>query len=388
MKVCDVVLNSVWYDPRVRKQIAEYSRNDIDVCVVGMECQRYDKNKISMIPCKAVITKINSSYDGKQNGVLRKLKRELLKSNVVKEAIISEAPDVIHANDLNALLPAYLAKNRIKCYLIYDSHEINIENNYKGKLIPLSRVLLHLLEKTLIKKVDKMVCVSNAAAEYFKNEYNIEKPMVVTNCSLKSEQFISEEKNFGFEVLNHGQFYEGRGYDIMVESIPLLKNYPEIKLAVRGFGKLEESLRIRASELGDENFIFYPKVLVNELIPCASKSKVGVAITEAICINFKLSVSNKLFEYASAGLPVIMSDIPEHRYLNDKYQFGIIIPENTPKAFADAVIKLYTDSDFYNKCAANAKKLSDEVNWENEFGKLIEFEREICRGKINGKERS
>lgn len=388
MKVCDVVLNSVWYDPRVRKQIAEYSRNDIDVCVVGMECQRYDKNKISMIPCKAVITKINSSYAGKQNGVLRKLKRELLKSNVVKEAIISEAPDVIHANDLNALLPAYLAKNRIKCYLIYDSHEINIENNYKGKLIPLSRVLLHLLEKTLIKKVDKMVCVSNAAAEYFKNEYNIEKPMVVTNCSLKSEQFISEEKNLGFEVLNHGQFYEGRGYDIMVESIPLLKNYPEIKLAVRGFGKLEESLRIRASELGDENFIFYPKVLVNELIPCASKSKVGVAITEAICINFKLSVSNKLFEYASAGLPVIMSDIPEHRYLNDKYQFGIIIPENTPKAFADAVIKLYTDSDFYNKCAANAKKLSDEVNWENEFGKLIEFERKICRGKINGKERS
>ena len=29
MKICDVVLNSVWFDPRVRKQIMEYQRNGI-----------------------------------------------------------------------------------------------------------------------------------------------------------------------------------------------------------------------------------------------------------------------------------------------------------------------------------------------------------------------
>ena len=51
-----------------------------------------------------------------------------------------------------------------------------------------------------------------------------------------------------------------------------------------------------------------------------------------------------------------------------------IIPENTPDEFAKAVIKLYSDKDFYDKCAENAKKLSDEVNWENEFGQLIKFE--------------
>ena len=146
---------------------------------------------------------------------------------------------------------------------------------------------------------------------------------------------------------------------------------------MRGLGKLEDALHKRVEELDGNNFVFYPKVLVQELIPEASKSKVGVAITEASCLNFKLSVSNKLFEYASAGLPVIMSDIPEHRYLNDKYQFGVIIPENTPEAFAQAVIKLYSDKDFYEKCAQNAKKLSDEVNWENEFGKLIEAERDL-----------
>ena len=380
MKVCDVVLNSVWYDPRVRKQIAEYLRQDIDVSVVGMKCPRYDKEKVALVPCKTVIAQIDSSYDGKQKGILRKLKREKLKTQAVRDAIIAEKPDVIHANDLNALIPAYEAKKKLGCALIYDSHEINVEN-YTGSRKQLFAGYMRRKEAKLVKKIDKMVCVSNAAAEYFRDEYNIEKPMVVTNCSLKSEQCISENKNSGFEVLNHGQFYEGRGYDIMAEAIPLLKDYSEVKLAVRGFGKLEDSLRTRVGELSGDNFIFYPKVLVQELIPEASKSMVGVAITEAICLNFKLSVSNKLFEYASAGLPVIMSDIPEHRYLNEKYQFGVIIPENTPEAFAQAVIKLYTDKDFYQKCAENAKILSDEINWENEFSKLIHFEKECCRGK-------
>lgn len=379
MKICDIVLNSIWFDPRVRKQITEYLNQGEDITVIGVKCVRYDESKIASIPCKTIIAKINEKFECKQNNFLRKIIRICLNTLSIKNAIINEKPDVIHANDLAALLPAYMAKKKLGCVLIYDSHEINTEN-YTTDRIPLAVAFMRFLEKRMLKKVNRMVCVSNAAADYFANEYHIEKPMVVTNCSLKLEQCTAGEKNFGFEVLNHGQFYDGRGYDIMVESIPLLKDYPEIKLAVRGFGRLEDSLRARAAELGGDNFVFYPKVLVQELIPYASKSMVGVAVTEAICLNFKLSVSNKLFEYASAGLPVIMSDIPEHRYLNDKYQFGVIIPENTPKAFADAVIKLYTDKAFYEQCAKNAKKLSDEINWENEFGKLIEFERRALQG--------
>ena len=58
----------------------------------------------------------------------------------------------------------------------------------------------------------------------------------------------------------------------------------------------------------------------------------------------------------------------------NQIKFGVIIPENTPEAFAEAAIKLYTDKEFYNKCVENAKKMSDEINWENEFSKLISWE--------------
>ena len=237
------------------------------------------------------------------------------------------------------------------------------------------------MESRLVHKVDLMVSVSHAASDYFAQEYHIQKPMVITNCALASENVSQPaEKNEGFEVLNHGGFYAGRGYDLMVEAAPLRKEYPEIRLALRGFGSIENQLHKRAGDLNATNVVFYPKVKVEELIPLAAGSMVGVAITEPVCLNFKLSVSNKLFEYAAAGLPVIMSDIPEHRYLNEKFQFGLILPDNSPQSLADAVLQLYQNSELYQQLAENSKRMSQELNWENEFARLIRAEREILKG--------
>ena len=381
MKVCDVVLNSIWYDPRVRKQIIEYKNQGVEVSCVGYRCNRFDEEQIKKIPAPVSIVSIDKKYDGKQKGIIRKVIREIKKKRVVKEAIIACAPDVIHANDLNALIPAYAASRKLKCRLVYDSHEINTDN-YTGKKNRSLWVYYHAMESRLVHKVDLMVSVSHAAADYFAEEYHIHKPMVITNCALASENVSQPaEKNEGFEVLNHGGFYAGRGYDLMVEAAPLLKEYPEIRLALRGFGSIENQLHKRAEELNAVNVVFYPKVKVEELIPLAAGSMVGVAITEPVCLNFKLSVSNKLFEYAAAGLPVIMSDIPEHRYLNEQYHFGLILSENTPHALAEAIKKLYADHTLYEELAANSRKMSQEINWENEFGKLIQAEEALKGAK-------
>ena len=380
MKVCDVVLNSIWYDPRVRKQIIEYKNQGVEVSCVGYRCNRFDEEQIKKIPAPVSIVSIDKKYDGKQKGIIRKVIREIKKKRVVKEAIIACAPDVIHANDLNALIPAYAASRKLKCRLVYDSHEINTDN-YTGKKNRSLWVYYHAMESRLVHKVDLMVSVSHAASDYFAKEYHIQKPMVITNCARASENVSQPaEKNEGFEVLNHGGFYAGRGYDLMVEAAPLLKEYPEIRLALRGFGSIENQLHKRAEDLNATNVVFYPKVKVEELIPLAAGSMVGVAITEPVCLNFKLSVSNKLFEYAAAGLPVIMSDIPEHRYLNEKFQFGLILPDNSPQSLADAVLRLYQNSELYQQLAENSKRMSQELNWENEFARLIRAEREILKG--------
>lgn len=375
IKVCDVVRNSVWYDPRVNKQIKEYAAHGFEVHIVGKEDNRTNYEEINKLDGFPHIVNIPDKYY-KRHSKLNTLWREAyIYKRLVKE-IIECKPNIIHANDLNALLPAFIAAKKIGCNVIYDTHEIFLENNHIFQTFFL-RVFWGIVEKLLIRKVRLVVCVSNAAAEYLSEKYNIKRPMVITNCVSKHNITISN-KSTQFEVLNHGLFYEGRGYDLMIEAAKLSDN-PEISYVLRGYGKMEEQLKQSVKDASLTNVRFAPPVKVHELIPCAESSHVGLAITIPYCLNFKLSVSNKLFEYAAAGLPVIMSDIPEHRYLNNKYNFGIILQENTPEALNEAVYKLFNDRELYNLLSQNALRLSLDINWENEFTKLIDLELNIMR---------
>jgi len=371
MRVCVVVNNSVWYDPRVKKQIEEYHAAGIDVCVVGLRDKRYDSSEINRIPGKITIVDIDQKlYSGKRS-YLKIIKREFLIVKRIKNAIIAFHPDVIHANDLNALIPSYYASKKLSCGLIYDSHEIWLDNFAPSFA---ERFIYGYYEKKIVKKVDKFICVSHATADYFADKYHIEKPTVITNCVRRVPASVrTAQKSEYFEVLNHGLFYEGRGYDLMVKAAKQLDE-SNIHYVLRGFGVMEKSLRQEVAKSGVNNVVFEPPVKVEELIPKAAHSHVGIAITEPICLSFKLTVSNKLFEYAAAGLPVIMSDVPEHRMLNEKYKFGIVLKENTAECLNEAVKELYNNKILYVEMSQNATAMSDEINWEKEFGRLIDFE--------------
>ena len=382
MKVCDVVKTSVWCDPRVKKQIESYiSADGVEVEAVGIEDSRYNADEVAKVPCKVHIVPVDQKYFGKKRTFLMKVKRELFVNREMTRMIIDTKPDVIHANDLNALVPAYKAAKKLKCKLIYDSHEIFVENLgiVDHKLV---KAVWAFLEKKIVKKVDAMVSVSNAAAEYFDEKYKVKKLMVVTNC-VSSNRIIKEkpEMRMPRQILNHGQFYEGRGYDIMIEASPVFKDREDIEFVLRGYGSMEPQLRKRAEELNAKNVTFAPPVKIDELIPEASYAWVALAITEAISVNFRLSVSNKIFEYAAAGLPVIMSDIPEHRYLNGKYDFGIILEDNSVESLSAAIEKLYGDDELYKRLSENAIKMSLEVNWDEQFSELVDFERRVVTGE-------
>lgn len=375
MKICDCVKNSIWYDPRVIKQILEYRRNGIDIIAVGCICPRYSKEEVEKVGCPVSLARISPEYFKPGISIFKKVYRELYTNYQMYKLIVNTGANIVHANDLNVLIPAYFAAKKLNAKLIYDSHEIFIENPWVKNVKLLHDILFH-IERKLLKHVDLLINVSHAASDYMNTMYKVKSRIVVTN-SISQTTLASIEmrnKNVGFEVLNHGQFYAGRGYDTLVNVAPLIADIPEIKLVLRGFGYMEIELKDAAKKNGYNNVVFVPPVKTSELIQSASSSHIGVAITEKICINFRLSISNKIFEYAAAGLPVIMSDIPEHRYLNDKYHFGIILDDDTPQCLAVAIKELYSNKKLYDEMSNNARKMSSEITWENEFKKLLDEE--------------
>lgn len=370
--VCDVVKNSIWYDPRVTKQLKEYSNRNIRVIGLGIVDGRYDEDEIKKLPCETLI--VGDMDRGKT--IFKQAIWEWKTNKEIYRRLLELKPNVIHANDLNALIPSCKAAKKLKCKVIYDSHEIFIENLWiaRNKVV---KAVYGFYEKKLFKRVDLLICVSNAAKDYLNKKYKVKDSIVVTNsisCDIINKLEF-QSKSDEFEVLNHGQFYEGRGYDLMVQAANLLQQSGEgnssIKFVLRGFGTMEQELKDYAQKQDLKNVVFEPPVKTYQLVSYASRSHVGIAITEPICLNFELSVSNKLFEYAAAGLPVIMSNIPEHVLLNEKYKFGIILDENTPDCLANAVEILYKDQALYHELEKNAIAFSKDICWEKEYDKLF-----------------
>lgn len=90
--------------------------------------------------------------------------------------------------------------------------------------------------------------------------------------------------------------------------------------------------------------------------------------------NVKESIPRKLYEYLQVGLPVISSGHPLYRHMVEQNQVGFCIDENTGKAMADAVEKLYRDKNLLNTFANNSIQCGQaRYNWEEEEKKLIGF---------------
>ena len=223
MRICDVVKNSVWYDPRVKKQIASYLEDGHDLICVGVTDPRYDQKEVDKVPCPVDLVHIDAVYYGAKRTIFTKITRERKTNQGIYKKILQAKPDIIHANDLNALIPAFKASRKLKCPIIYDTHEIFLENPWIANN-PVVKFIWGFYEKFMIKKVDLVVAVSHAAAEYLQKKYKIIKPTVVTNC-ISAKNHITEavEKAEHKQILNHGQFYGGRGYDIMITYILRLR---------------------------------------------------------------------------------------------------------------------------------------------------------------------
>lgn len=373
MRIVNIVLNSIWHDPRVRRTATSTFEAGYDITVLGEKDENFNIVEIKKLPFKTVILEaMDAKYYAPNNSKFKKFKREFIRyRNFIKECIKLK-PDLIHANDLQALPIAVATSLKLKCKVVYDSHEISTENIgiSDRKII---KFIFRIVEKILLNFVDQVVTVSLSSSKILKRMYGIREPLVLMNCvRLIDESKPLPNKSSKFEILYHGKFYEGRGYKTFIKTAGKYKGNKDLSFVLRGLGPLESELRKLANALDLGTILrFDPPVLVTDLAYYASSSHVGVVLTEPININFVNTLSNKIFEYLTAGIPVIMSDVPEHRQLNNKYNFGIVLEAVRPENLVEAINRLHSDQVLYEQLSLNARKAVAELNWDTQVKELF-----------------
>ena len=100
-------------------------------------------------------------------------------------------------------------------------------------------------------------------------------------------------------------------------------------------------------------------------------AKIGLGIFHPIEV-FYNTIQIKTFEYMLYGLPIICSNFGYINKFVTESQSGIPVNPLNSGEIADAVIKLLTQTDLYNKLSQNGKHVAQtRYNWKSEEVKLV-----------------
>ncbi|SUK06233.1 capsular polysaccharide synthesis enzyme Cap5I [Staphylococcus agnetis] len=361
MKILNIVSSNVVQDPRVLKQVETIKSVTDTYLILGKNDARATKNRLEKVDYHLKLLGENIDDSRLITKIMNRIKFAF---NVSKE-IRKYQPDVIHANDFDVLFMVFLSGYR-KAKVIYDAHEIYAKNANVNRFTLISSIV-QLIEKQMIRHIDGFITVSHAAKGYYEDKNYPMTPQVVTNAPILTDVSLDQNKHETFEVAYQGQIVADRGYDEFIHAAKIEKN---TRFVIRGFGPLENHLKEIKEKERITNCVFDSAVEVSELIPKLTESHIGVILTKPVSINFEYTVSNKIFECIHAGLPVILSPVKEHVYLNDKYNFGIVIEEVTPENIAQAVRALKSDHSLYQTLRNNAIQAAHQLNWQKESEKL------------------
>lgn len=275
--------------------------------------------------------------------------------------------DVLFSNDLDTLLPNYLVSKIQGKELIFDSHELfseipELENRKFVKSFWLG------IERRILPKLKKVITVSDAIKKHYENLYNIN-VSVVRNLPMskktETEQFPFSTKNKKV-ILYQGSVNVGRGLKLMIETVKLLDN---CLLVIIGSGDIMDELEQKVLNERLENKVkFTGKILPKDLKKLTPNADLGFSLEEDLGLNYRYALPNKIFDYIHAGIPVIVSDLPEMKKLVESYKVGSVLYDRTPESLAKQIQEVINND--YSSALQKAKK---ELNWSNEKEKLIQL---------------
>lgn len=253
-------------------------------------------------------------------------------------------PDVIHANDPDALFAAVLAKFAFGCRVVYDAHEYG-PDAYILHTQP--RGLFFAYERLLMRHVDGAVTVSPPIADKFNRAYG-DRPhfAVVPNASplsgdlVPDGQFSLDEMARGrLRVLYQGGFAARRGLE---EIILGWRDVDDSRAALflRGpnnaYRDVLVKLAVKTGRL-DKSIFFLPSVSEDKLAIAALDADIGLVPYLSHVENHQGACPNKVGQYMQAGLAILSARLPFVAELLANGQCGQIYDDQTAGGFAESL---------------------------------------------------
>jgi glycosyltransferase involved in cell wall biosynthesis len=280
----------------------------------------------------------------------------------------------------------------------YDIEDLYADTFAPGPQWTPSRERILDLERRYVPRSQYITAVSAPVADAFVERYGTPRPVVVHNCHPWSERAHLD-----------GQVHDRRGQDLSLfwfsQTIGLDRGLQDairaagqvsrpVQLHLRGSASEEvrqELTRVAASCGMEERVHFHPRCAPTELLSRASEHDVGLALETDEALSRRLSVTNKLFLYLTAGLAVAATDLPGQRSVFQATPgVGTLFPPNDVEALASCLDRWACDPEALGAARHGALEAArTRWNAEMEGRKVVEavtllFERTSRPARASG----
>ena len=286
-----------------------------------------------------------------------------------------------HFHDPELLPVAVALKRATGARLVYDVHENHGQKMLARQWIPsplrwVASLGVKGVERASVGAFDALVCVTEHIAALFPRS----RAVVVRNYPLLGKTYPAPDPQ-QYDPGNHTIIYTGgwtahRGVYQIVQALAQVTD-PEVRLVVLG-RCIDPPVQVAAKELPGYHRVDYLGMLpYDELYEQMRRAAVGLICNQP-AHDYDLAQPNKLFEYLSAGLPVIASHFPLWREVVEGNQCGLVVDPTQPAAIARAIDALLADPEQRRSMGERGcQAVRDRYNWQVEGQKLLDLYKEL-----------
>lgn len=292
--------------------------------------------------------------------------------------LLKHHADVIHACDLDTLIPAILAKvlRRTKlCYTVYDFYADNLPT----RIPAIIRKVVASVEKYGIGYTDALFLVDEAryiqveGAEIHNLAYIYNTPPDVHNQSSPVTKSTGS-KTENITIFYAGALHEDRGLKQLITAIDDL---PDVELVLAGLGSIIDNLEqipgVNKHKIRYLGWLPYEKV-----IQYTVGADVLFGFYNPAVLNNRYASPNKLFEAMMCGKPIIVNDNSSMANIVKKEDCGLVVPYGDVDAIKHAILTLKNDPALCRRLGENGRRAYEtKYNWKIMEERLLEIYRRL-----------
>jgi len=268
--------------------------------------------------------------------------------------------DVIHAMDLDTIIPAVIAakiKGKPVVYELADIYE------YMMPLPSILRRMCVYVDKIFMRLADAVIAESKSAIEGLNGIPN-DNVIVIYSSPPDFRKMLGAAggRNDVFIIFFAGIL--SRHYPLNLDKVATAVRCTEgVKLIIAGYGDQVEEIKEWA--YATDKIEFLGRISYTEVLERTMNCDLLFAIHETTSLNVRYTTPNKLFEAMMSGKPVLVTEDTAMADIVGKENCGLVVAPHNVEQIKETIVRLRDNPEFCRELGSNGRRAYEQqYSWE------------------------